>query len=174
LNPGQGLQMTTTTDTSAIQGSTFIPKICVQHADFSLQEEADLLRAQCSNTGAIVTFSGLVRDWHEGEQVKGLYLEHYPGMTEKSLRAIAETAAVRWPLQGITIIHRIGELLASEQIVFVAVSSAHRHAAFSACEFIMDYLKTKAPFWKKCLQPDKEYWVEAKASDDSAAERWQR
>lgn len=160
--------------TSHTEMDGFIPKISVQHADFSLRDEADWLRAKSSNTGALVTFSGLVRDLHEGEEVKGLYLEHYPGMTEKSLRAIADTAAARWPLQGITIIHRIGELLASEQIVFVGVSSAHRHAAFAACEFIMDYLKTKAPFWKKCLQQDKEYWVEAKASDDSAAERWQQ
>jgi molybdopterin synthase catalytic subunit len=120
------------------------PVIKIQLEDFSLEREAKLLREQSSNTGALVTFSGLVRDLHEGEEVTGLYLEHYPGMTEKSLAAIAQQAQSRWPLQGVTIIHRIGQLQAGEQIVFVGVSSAHRHAAFAACDFIMDYLKTEA------------------------------
>lgn len=146
----------------------------VQREDFSLQAESDLLRALSSNTGAVVTFSGLVRDLHDGVKVRALTLEHYPGMTEKSLQAIAQEAATRWPLQGLIIIHRIGELQATEQIVFVGVSSAHRQAAFSACEFVMDYLKTRAPFWKKCHAADGEYWVDAKQSDDSAALRWQQ
>jgi molybdopterin synthase catalytic subunit len=146
----------------------------VQREDFSLQAESDALRALSSNTGAVVTFSGLVRDLHEGVKVRALTLEHYPGMTEKSLQAIAQEAATRWPLQGLIIIHRIGELQATEQIVFVGVSSAHRQAAFSACEFVMDYLKTRAPFWKKCHAADGEYWVDAKDSDDSAAARWQQ
>lgn len=146
----------------------------VQRGDFSLQTESENLRALGSNTGAVVTFSGLVRDLHDGIKVRALTLEHYPGMTEKSLHAIAQEAAGRWPLQGLIIIHRIGELQAAEQIVFVGVSSAHRQAAFSACEFVMDYLKTRAPFWKKCHAADGEYWVDAKHSDDSAAQRWQQ
>jgi len=148
-------------------------EVRVQREDFSLQVEADRLRALYGNTGAIVTFSGLVRDLHDGTAVRALTLEHYPGMTESSLRAIAQDAAQRWPLQGLIIIHRIGELPAAAQIVFVGVSSAHRQAAFSACEFVMDYLKTRAPFWKKCHAADGDYWVEAKLSDDSAAARWQ-
>jgi len=147
-------------------------RISVQHEDFNLQDETDHLRLASAGIGAMVTFTGLVRDHHDGLKVKGLQLDHYPGMTEKSLQAIAEDAAKRWPLLGVIVIHRIGVLLADEQIVFVGVSSAHRAAAFSACEFIMDYLKTKAPFWKKCLQEDHEFWVEAKESDESAASRW--
>ena len=146
--------------------------IKVQRDDFSLQAEAERLRALDSNTGAIVTFSGLVRELHEGIAVRALTLEHYPGMTEKSLLVIAQEAAARWPLQGLIIIHRIGELPATAQIVFVGCSSAHRQAAFAACEFVMDYLKTRAPFWKKCHAADGEYWVEAKDSDESAAARW--
>lgn len=155
-------------------------RIVVQEQDFSLEAEGQRLRT-LPNVGALVTFSGLVREMHlegadgkPGEPVDGLFLEHYPGMTERSLQAIAAEAAGRWPLHAITIIHRIGTLMAGEQIVFVGVSSAHRAAAFSACEFLMDYLKTRAPFWKKCLQGGKTYWVEAKASDDAAAQRWQQ
>jgi len=146
-------------------------KISVQFSDFSLKHEAEALRLD-NGVGAIVTFSGLVRDMHDEQPVTGLFLEHYPGMTEKSLQTIAEEAQARWPLLAITIIHRIGELKAGDQIVFVGVSSAHRSAAFSACEFIMDYLKTRAPFWKKSLQADGECWVEAKDSDTAASERW--
>lgn len=146
--------------------------VLVHHEDFSVQTETEKLRAIGNNTGAVVTFSGLVREMHDGNLVEALYLEHYPGMTEKSLAAIAQEAAERWPLQGVSIIHRIGELLAGDQIVFVGVSSAHRKAAFAACEFIMDFLKTRAPFWKKCREANSEYWVEAKQSDDQAAERW--
>lgn len=148
--------------------------IRVQRGDFGLQAEAERLRALGSNTGALVTFTGLVRDLHDGGKVEALTLEHYPGMTEKSLRAIADEAAARWPLLGLIIIHRIGRLQATEQIVFVGVSSAHRQAAFSACEFVMDYLKTRAPFWKKCHAADGEHWVEAKDSDAGAAARWQQ
>ena len=146
-------------------------RISVQFADFSLKHEAEALRLD-NSVGAIVTFSGLVRDMHEEHAVNGLFLEHYPGMTEKSLQAIATEAQQRWALLAITIIHRIGELKAGDQIVFVGVSSSHRSAAFSACEFIMDYLKTRAPFWKKSLQADGECWVEAKESDNAAFDRW--
>lgn len=146
--------------------------ISVREADFSLEEEAKRLRAG-NSTGALVTFSGLVRDMHEGEEVEALFLEHYPGMTEASLQTIAAAATERWPLQAISIIHRIGTLQAGEQIVFVGVASGHRAAAFSACEFLMDYLKTQAPFWKKSRQAGKESWVEAKTSDAEAVQRWQ-
>jgi molybdopterin synthase catalytic subunit len=146
-------------------------RISVQLDDFSLQHEADALRLD-DGIGAIVTFSGLVRDMHGEQSVKGLFLEHYPGMTEKSLQAIATEAQERWPLRALTIIHRIGELKAGEQIVFVGVSSAHRGAAFSACDFVMDYLKTRAPFWKKSLNSDGDCWVDAKDSDSAASQRW--
>lgn len=146
--------------------------ISIQEADFSLEHEAERLRAHSANAGALVTFAGLVRDMHEGSAVTALFLEHYPGMTEQSLTDIVIQAQARWPLQAVSVIHRIGLLQAGAQIVFVGVCSAHRHAAFAACEFIMDYLKTDAPFWKKSLQADGEHWVEAKVSDAEAAERW--
>ncbi|MBP8220118.1 MAG: molybdopterin synthase catalytic subunit MoaE [Aeromonadaceae bacterium] len=149
-------------------------RILVQRADFSLGEEYERLAAR-HDTGAIVTFVGKVRDFNQGEQVNGLALEHYPGMTEKTLAGIVAQARSRWPLQECTLIHRIGELMLGDQIVLVTVSSAHRDAAFAACHFIMDFLKTRAPFWKKELtatgQPR---WVEAKESDDAAAARWQQ
>jgi molybdopterin synthase catalytic subunit len=134
--------------------------IRIQTADFAVQQECDGLRALSKDIGAIVSFSGLVRELHEGATIKGLFLEHYPGMCS------------RWPLQGVTIIHRVGQLLPAEQIVLVVVASAHRAAAFSACDFLMDYLKTKAPFWKKCAQGEEQFWVEAKASDLAASQRW--
>ena len=147
-------------------------KISIQREDFDVGEECRRLSEGRADTGAIVTFTGLVRDLHGQERVEALFLEHYPGMTEKSLRAIAEEAASRWPLLDATVIHRVGELRAGEQIVLVAVSSAHRRAAFEACDFIMDYLKTRAPFWKKSQGPAGEDWVDAKASDRQAMERW--
>lgn len=145
--------------------------VCVQLADFDVGQQAQLLRSD-AGVGAIVTFSGLVRDYHGDQRVDGLFLEHYPGMTENSLREIAAQAAARWPLSAIRIIHRIGELRAGDQIVFVGVASAHRGAAFAGAEFVMDYLKTQAPFWKKSLQGNGAQWVDAKDSDATAAERW--
>ena len=147
-------------------------RILVQRADFSLGDEYQRLATR-HDTGAIVTFVGKVRDFNQGEQVLGLALEHYPGMTEKALADIVTEARGRWPLQECTLIHRIGELLLGDQIVLVAVSSAHRDAAFEACHFIMDFLKTRAPFWKKELTAEGiQRWVEAKQSDDDAASRW--
>jgi molybdopterin synthase catalytic subunit len=108
----------------------------------------------------------------DGQTIKALFLEHYPGMTEKSLKKILVEAQQRWPLLDVTVVHRIGELVPGEQIVFVGVSSSHRGAAFAACEFIMDFLKTRAPFWKKCRLANSEHWVEAKDSDHQASERW--
>lgn len=149
------------------------PVIRVQHEDFSVENEIRLLRGTGNNVGAIATFSGLVRDMHDDERVTGLYLEHYPGMTEKSLLDIARQAQARWPLLGITIIHRIGELAAGAQIVFVGVASEHRAAAFAACDFLMDFLKTRAPFWKKSRSADNSRWVEAKETDLLASKRWE-
>ena len=149
-------------------------RILVQRADFSLGEEYERLAAR-HDSGAIVTFVGKVRDFNQGEEVKGLSLEHYPGMTEKALTDIVTEARGRWPLQECTLIHRIGDLLLGDQIVLVAVSSAHRDAAFEACHFIMDFLKTRAPFWKKELTAEGvQRWVEAKQSDDAAAARWRQ
>jgi molybdopterin synthase catalytic subunit len=146
--------------------------IRIQPQDFDIGVETSLLRQHGADAGAIVTFSGLVREFQDDQRIKALYLEHYPGMTDKSLRDIAVQASGRWPLLGVTIIHRIGELKPGEQIVFVAVSSAHRSAAFAAGEFLMDYLKTRAPFWKKCLLADGSHWIAAKDSDHAASERW--
>lgn len=143
----------------------------VSEQDFRIDEEVQRLRG-LAGTGALVTFSGLVRELHGDKVVEALFLEHYPGMTERSLHEIIEQAAGRWSLQAVTVIHRIGRLEAGAQIVFVGVASRHRHAAFAACEFIMDYLKTRAPFWKKSLQADGAHWVDARESDAEAAERW--
>jgi len=149
-------------------------RIVVQQADFDIAEEYARLRHDNPECGAIVTFSGLVRDLEKAQKVESLILEHYPGMTEASLEKIVHEAQGRWPVLDVTVIHRVGQLKVAEQIVFVAVASLHREAAFAAGEFIMDYLKTRAPFWKKCLDENGESWVEAKASDREASERWQQ
>ena len=146
-------------------------RILVQRADFSLADEYARLAAR-QDTGAIVSFVGKVRDFNQGEHVKGLALEHYPGMTERALAAIEAEARARWPLQDVLIVHRHGLLQASEPIVFVGVGSAHRQAAFEACAYLMDQLKTRAPFWKLEERPDGRDWVAAKESDDDAAARW--
>ncbi len=145
--------------------------IAVQTDDFDLAHEYQCLRAD-SSTGAIVTFCGLVRDMNDGKDVTGLFLEHYPGMTEKTLETIADEAAERWPLQAVRVIHRVGQMALCDQIVFVGVASAHRGAAFDACEFIMDFLKSRAPFWKREQTTQGEHWVEARTSDQDALERW--
>jgi len=146
--------------------------ISVQFEDFSVAEEYAKL-AEGTDAGAVVTFIGKVRDFNQGEAITGLSLEHYPGMTEKSLEEIVVQACERWPLLQTRVIHRVGDLDLGDQIVFVGVSSAHRGAAFQACEFIMDYLKTRAPFWKKEQTPDESRWVDARETDSSAADRWQ-
>jgi len=140
-------------------------KISVQREDFDLSAETRSL-SRADGVGAVASFIGIVRDVR-------MTLEHYPGMTENALRKIAEEAATRWKVLDCIVIHRYGELAPHDQIVLVAVASAHRGDAFAACEFIMDYLKTQAPFWKKEHRADGARWVEAKAADDSAAERWQ-
>jgi len=147
--------------------------ISVQTDDFDVSTEMQRLRQDNASIGAIVSFVGLVRDLNEGNVVSTMTLEHYAGMTEKSLADIAEQAKARWPLQGITIIHRVGELQPTEQIVLVLTASAHRHAAFASAEFIMDYLKSQAPFWKKEETPEGAHWVDARESDEVALARWQ-
>lgn len=146
-------------------------EISVQQADFSLAAEYQAL-SQGSSAGAIVTFVGKVRDMSLGKSVDSLYLEHYSGMTEKALQEIVDEAKQRWQLQQVKIIHRVGQLNAGDQIVFVGVSSDHRKQAFAACEFLMDYLKIKAPFWKKEQHQQQASWVQAKESDQEAAQRW--
>lgn len=144
----------------------------VQEADFDVGTELSALRAGDARIGAVASFVGLVRDRNDGSGVSEMALEHYPGMTEKALEAIIAEARGRWDIYGATVIHRVGALLPTDQIVFVAVSSAHRSEAFAACEFIMDYLKTRAPFWKREVTPDGARWVDARESDDHFAARW--
>lgn len=147
-------------------------KISVQHEDFDLAEEARLLCNGRRDVGAVASFSGLVRDNSEQQDLLALELEHYPGMTEKALQDIAGQAKQRWNILDITVIHRIGRLEPADNIVLVVVISAHRKEAFAACEFLMDYLKTRAPFWKKEITRDGEQWVASRDSDQAAADRW--
>ncbi len=152
--------------------------ISVQEEDFSLAEEYDSLRERAGDVGAVVTFTGLVRELYqtaEGgvENIASLYLEHYPGMTEKSLQQILDQAMAKWPLLAVRVIHRVGELRAGEQIVFVGTASAHRQDAFEAAQFIMDYLKSRAPFWKKQSSTTDSHWVQSRQSDADALQRWE-
>jgi molybdopterin synthase catalytic subunit len=144
----------------------------VQTADFDLTTELAQLRANTPKVGAVVTFLGTVRDLNEGEHVAEMELEHYPGMTEKSLDDIVNQAKARWDIFDALVIHRVGPLNPLDQIVLVAVTSAHRGEAFDACEFIIDYLKTEAPFWKKEQTPAGARWVDARVSDDEAMAKW--
>jgi molybdopterin synthase catalytic subunit len=149
-------------------------KIAVQTEAFDLGAEVDAMRKGRTDIGAIASFVGLARDLNEGSDVTAMTLEHYPGMTEKALAALVDEANARWVLLDVTVIHRVGRLLPGDPIVLVVVASPHRGEAFAACEFIMDYLKTQAPFWKKEETPHGERWVEARASDDAAAARWDK
>jgi len=146
------------------------PEVEVREADFGIDEEYARLRGEPRSTGACVLFTGLVREWADGAQA--LELEHYPGMTEASIAAIVRDARMRWQLDAVRVIHRVGRLAPGDQIVLVGVSSAHRHEAFAACEFIMDYLKTRAPIWKKEIGTGAACWVESRDSDAHAASRW--
>jgi molybdopterin synthase catalytic subunit len=147
-------------------------EVRVQAGDFDLGAELARLRAGDARVGAVVSFVGTVRDMNDGASVSAMELEHYPGMTEQALENIVGQACARWPLAGALVIHRVGPLLPQEQIVLVAVSSAHRGEAFDACEFIIDYLKTEAPFWKKEQTPEGARWVDARESDDTATAKW--
>jgi len=144
----------------------------VQREDFDIGAEIAAFRRADPGIGAIASFIGLVRDVNDGDAVAGMTLEHYPGMTEKALAGIVDQAKERWDIIDALVIHRIGELKPLDQIVLVVVAGAHRGAAFAACEFIMDYLKTQAPFWKKEQTAQGARWVEARSSDDQAAGRW--
>jgi molybdopterin synthase catalytic subunit len=146
----------------------------VQTEDFDVSRELAALRAGDARVGAVAAFIGTVRDLSEASAVTAMTLEHYPGMTEKALAAIVDDARSRWDIFDAIVIHRIGELRPADQIVLVGVTSAHRGEAFAACEFIMDYLKTRAPFWKKEATSSGTRWVEARGTDDEAAARWER
>lgn len=142
--------------------------------DFDAGQEIAALRAGDARVGAVVSFIGTVRDLNDGRDVTALTLEHYRGMTEKALAAIVDEARARFDIRDALVIHRVGPLLPTDQIVLVAVTSSHRGEAFDACRFVMDYLKTRAPFWKKEATPAGAHWVDARESDDAAASRWDR
>jgi molybdopterin synthase catalytic subunit len=146
--------------------------IRIQEKDFDVSAEIAALRKGDPRVGAVVTFLGTVRDMNDGSQVKGMTLEHYPGMTEKALQEILDQAKARWDIYQTLVIHRVGPLLPEDQIVLVVVTSGHRGEAFAACEFIMDYLKTAAPFWKKEDTSEGARWVDARVTDDAAMARW--
>ena len=148
--------------------------VSVQQQDFDVSAEIALLRNKSTQIGAVASFVGIVRDINDSQTVSVLELEHYPGMTEKSIADIITMAADRWQLIGVRVIHRVGKLLPTDQIVLVAVSSMHRGEAFAACEFIMDYLKTRAPFWKKEQTAEGARWVDARSADQTAADRWKQ
>jgi molybdopterin synthase catalytic subunit len=147
-------------------------QVRVQTGDFDVSAELAALRAGDTRIGAVVSFVGTVRDMNDGASVAEMELEHYPGMTEQSIDTIIDQARARWPLFGALVIHRVGPLKPLDQIVLVACSAAHRGEAFAACEFIIDYLKTEAPFWKKEQTPDGARWVDARSSDDQALNKW--
>jgi molybdopterin synthase catalytic subunit len=148
------------------------PRVTVQTADFDLGVEVAALRAHDPATGAVASFIGTVRDRNDGLGVSSMELEHYPGMTERSIEAMIDEAMQRFDIRAARVIHRVGLLQPLDQIMMVAVTSAHRGQAFQACEFLMDYLKTQAPFWKKEQTPEGARWVDARSSDDAAIARW--
>lgn len=148
------------------------PRVFIQTQDFDLSTEVAALRADNKGVGAVCTFVGTVRDRNDGQSVSTLELEHYPGMTEKAIEAMIDEAHRRFDILGARVIHRVGLMQPLDQIVLVTVTSAHRGQSFQACEFIMDYLKTQAPFWKKEQTPEGARWVDARVSDDAALARW--
>jgi molybdopterin synthase catalytic subunit len=148
------------------------PRVAIQTADFDLSNEVAALRAGDPGVGAVASFIGIVRDRSDGSGVSEMELEHYPGMTERSIEAMIDAAMARFEIRAARVVHRVGRLLPGDQIVLVAVTSAHRGQAFQACEFLMDYLKTQAPFWKKETTPEGARWVDARVADDAALQRW--
>ena len=148
------------------------PRVTVQTADFDLGAEVAELRAGDAGVGAVASFIGTMRDRNDGQGVSAMELEHYPGMTERAIEAMIDAAMGRFDIRAARVIHRVGLLQPCDQIMMVAVSSAHRGQAFLACEFLMDYLKTQAPFWKKEQTPEGARWVDARSSDDAAVARW--
>ena len=153
---------------------TAIVTVRIQEADFDIGREISALTKARTDIGAVVSFSGICRGSEDGERIAALTLEHYPGMAEAEIMRHAETAMSRWPLTGVTVIHRVGRITAGENIVLVLTASAHRQAAFEAAEFLMDYLKSRAPFWKKEHGPAGERWVEPTARDIADAARWDK
>ncbi len=149
-----------------------MPSVRVQEADFDTGKELETLTHGRRDVGAVASFVGIVRDANDGARVSGMTLEHYPGMTEKALEGICAEASSRWDLTDTLVIHRVGPLRPGDRIVLVGVASPHRGDAFAACEFIIDYLKTRAPFWKREDTPEGPRWVEARPSDDTAAKKW--
>jgi len=147
-------------------------RVSIQTEDFDLQQEVAALRAGDAGVGAVCSFIGTVRDRNDGSAVASMELEHYPGMTEKAIEAMIDEARGRFDILGARVIHRVGLLQPQDQIMMVAVTSAHRGQSFLACEFLMDYLKTQAPFWKKEQTPEGARWVDARATDDEAIARW--
>ncbi len=147
-------------------------EFCIQTEPFDIQDEQSALYRAQTQVGALVSFVGFMRDRNDGLAVERMLLEHYPGMTERALAALVDEAKARWPIEGVRIVHRVGWLTPGDPIVFVGVASQHRAAAFRACEFLIDALKTRAPFWKKELTHQGEHWVEARLTDEQAAQRW--
>jgi len=147
-------------------------RVTIQTADFDLGSEVATLRAGDAAVGAVSAFVGTVRDRNDGQGVSSMELEHYPGMTEKAIESMIDEAVRRFAIRGARVVHRVGLLRPLDQIVMVAVTAAHRGEAFQACEFLMDYLKTQAPFWKKEQTPEGARWVDARSSDDAAMARW--
>lgn len=164
--------MTVLRDLPQGSGAVTLPRVSIQTQDFDLSTEIAALRSHNKGVGAVCSFIGTVRDCNEGDAVSSMELEHYPGMTEKSIEAMVDEALRRFDIFGARIIHRVGLLQPLDQIVLVAVTSAHRGQSFQACEFLMDYLKTQAPFWKKEETPQGARWVDARVSDDAALARW--
>jgi molybdopterin synthase catalytic subunit len=148
------------------------PRVSIQSTDFDLSSELAALRAGDPRVGAVCSFVGTVRDRSDGQSVSTMELEHYPGMTEKAIEAMIDEAQRRFAIHGARVVHRVGLLQPTDQIVLVAVTAAHRGQSFQACEFLMDYLKTQAPFWKKEQTPQGAQWVDARESDDAALARW--
>jgi molybdopterin synthase catalytic subunit len=148
------------------------PRVSIQTGDFDLQQEIAALRAHDTRVGAVCSFIGTVRDRNDGSEVASMELEHYPGMTEKAIEAMIDEAHRRFDILGARVIHRVGLLRPLDQIMMVAVTAAHRGQSFQACEFLMDYLKTQAPFWKKEETPEGARWVDARTADDEALARW--
>ncbi len=149
-----------------------MPRVSIQTQDFDLSAEVARLRTGDAGVGAVASFVGTVRERSDGQTVHSMELEHYPGMTEAAIESMIDQALVRFDIRAARVVHRVGTLQAGEQIVLVAVSSAHRGQAFQACEFLMDYLKTQAPFWKKETTPEGAHWVDARVADDQALARW--
>jgi len=147
-------------------------RVSIQTGDFNLGNEVEALRLSDKRVGAVCTFTGTVRDRNDGLTVSSMELEHYPGMTEKAIEAMVDETLARFDIFAVRVIHRIGLLQPLDQVVLVAVTSAHRGESFRACEFLMDYLKTQAPFWKKEVTPEGARWVDARVSDDAALARW--